>query len=354
MIKTMKLLYLFLILFSTLYAQEVGVPYVKKYFSPLLDATILNDENTFLTAQQNGKIIRWQLNPFKKIDLLDINAKRFLITANETKLLYLDSKNKMYLVNYKNNKEINSVQLHDEILQVLIKNNTIITLTFNRKIQIWDSATLREITHTTIPTILDCGDECVDDLFFLVLSDDGKKIVAITNAQIIFYDSESLKNLTKLRGSQVFYTNLEHTKIYHLYRDSQEKIDCIDINLQSISSYSMPFDQFYKKNQNLIPYDMKYVWPILSAKKSLIMVGNGIKRSIQFYNKESQTKMATFYMDSNEHWLIITPDGYFDGSSEARNYLYMKTPSGGSVPIDDATYQKYHKPICLNDSTKDK
>jgi hypothetical protein len=157
---------------------------------------------------------------------------------------------------------------------MLINNNTIITLTSDRLIQIWDLNTLREITNTIIPTDHDCGDECVDDVFFL-----------------------------------------------------------------------LTFAQFRKENSNLIAYDMKSVWPIFSSKKSVMMVGNGIKRSIQFYQKEARKKLATLYLDSNNEWLIITPDGYFDGSPESRKHLYMKTSSGESVPIDDTTFQKYHTQI---------
>jgi hypothetical protein len=55
------------------------------------------------------------------------------------------------------------------------------------------------------------------------------------------------------------------------------------------------------------------------------------------------------YQLSDSNWLITTSDGYFGGSPESRKYLYMKTSSGKSVPIDDATYNKFHKQINLKD-----
>jgi hypothetical protein len=49
------------------------------------------------------------------------------------------------------------------------------------------------------------------------------------------------------------------------------------------------------------------------------------------------------------NWIIMNANGYFDGSPESRKYLYIKSPSGASVAIDDATYNKFHKLINLKD-----
>lgn len=67
-------------------------------------------------------------------------------------------------------------------------------------------------------------------------------------------------------------------------------------------------------------------------------------RGAVIYDCMHQKEIFTYYFFTNGNWIVIAPDGYFDGSPELRKYLYMKTSSGESVPIDDATYQKYHSP----------
>jgi len=64
-------------------------------------------------------------------------------------------------------------------------------------------------------------------------------------------------------------------------------------------------------------------------------------------NTNTAQKELMIYPLDAENWIIITPDGYFDGSPESRKYLTMKTPWGESVPINEATYQKYHSPTTI-------
>jgi len=61
-----------------------------------------------------------------------------------------------------------------------------------------------------------------------------------------------------------------------------------------------------------------------------------------------QSELFQYYHFSNGEYLLMTSDGVFDGSPGFRKYLYMKTSTGKSVPIDDITYQKYHSPQIVN------
>jgi len=62
-------------------------------------------------------------------------------------------------------------------------------------------------------------------------------------------------------------------------------------------------------------------------------------------------KSKKLYQFIDGNWLIITDSGYFDGSPDSRKYLFMKTASGETVPIDNASYQKFHRKIYLEKIT---
>jgi WD40 repeat protein len=66
--------------------------------------------------------------------------------------------------------------------------------------------------------------------------------------------------------------------------------------------------------------------------------------------KEIQT-MITF---ENGDWVTITPDGYFNHSTNGRQYLNVMTSPMSAIAIDDVTYNHYYQPNGLlnNDSSK--
>jgi WD40 repeat protein len=53
------------------------------------------------------------------------------------------------------------------------------------------------------------------------------------------------------------------------------------------------------------------------------------------------------YIDGE--WVCITPDGYFNHSKNARQYLSITTTGMNAIDIDDATYNKYYRPNGLLD-----
>lgn len=71
---------------------------------------------------------------------------------------------------------------------------------------------------------------------------------------------------------------------------------------------------------------------------------------INFIRTETNKKIVSIYQFSDGEWVVIKPDGYFDASSNARQYIYIRTDLLKSQKIDDASYKKYHTKIKLGEN----
>jgi WD40 repeat protein len=52
-------------------------------------------------------------------------------------------------------------------------------------------------------------------------------------------------------------------------------------------------------------------------------------------------------LDADKNWLVLTPDGRFDGSEGAWKYLAYREPGGLKLHDDEATRKKFHRPGLL-------
>lgn len=93
-------------------------------------------------------------------------------------------------------------------------------------------------------------------------------------------------------------------------------------------------------------YEYEFAFPISSK---ILQMFSDDDRYFFLSTPENATKvfetatgkeLATLQAYDNGEWIILTPQGYFNASANARMFL---TDSSGS-PIDDATYQTYFKP----------
>jgi WD40 repeat protein len=56
---------------------------------------------------------------------------------------------------------------------------------------------------------------------------------------------------------------------------------------------------------------------------------------------------ALLVLDSGRDWLVVTPEGYHDGSEGGRRFLAFRVPGTLQVVDDDATRQRFYRPGLL-------
>lgn len=190
----------------------------------------------------------------------------------------------------------------------------------------------------------------------------------VTNPLHTILDKETLKTERTFEQSVIFGLSedgkaiLKKDKANDLYRvdldfNSTTKLCHIDAKLFSVKEYKPNRYLLSDADNNDKLYELFCERNGSSSKKLLVNLGlesssfdklvfNKDKTSFIFknivLNMDTLEEELKIYPLNTENWLIITPDGYFDGSPESRKYLYIKTSSGESVPIDDESYQKYH------------
>lgn len=151
-----------------------------------------------------------------------------------------------------------------------------------------------------------------------------------------------------LKSFKIVQEELLNDKNVYIAKDRQTIVDMYN-------RYSIPFLQktLFTEYEN-IENDPNYIgqrdrFNLDSAAGKLYLEYDRTRNEYAFYNRDSHQLLAKLSQFKDTNWCIITPDGYFDGSLEARKYLYMKTLSGKLVPIDNTTFQKLHKQINLKD-----
>lgn len=56
---------------------------------------------------------------------------------------------------------------------------------------------------------------------------------------------------------------------------------------------------------------------------------------------------ALVIYEGGDHWLVVTPDGYFDGNAGGKKYMAWRFPGSYEIINDEETYKKFHRPDLL-------
>lgn len=165
------------------------------------------------------------------------------------------------------------------------------------------------------------------------------------NSQNILVDTPEKQYLINIKNGIILDT-YEHR---FCSKQSKKSIVCTDKKLNSISltDLTKPNIKLFipRLTENITGNIVRDVE--IFKKNNLLFIFAGGYPSIELWDYKHLKKLMDIYVLNDESWIAINLDGYFKGSLDIRKYLYMKTSSGESVPIDDVTYQKHHKQISI-------
>ncbi len=319
------------------------MPYVDTREAVAQSAALSPDGETFYTYA-NNTLTHWSLNPVKVLESIKIEDPDFRIQAGM--MIYVSDNKTVIFVKYKkamgafdivSKKWINKVFI--PFKQAVVLDKSIVIVMADRTIIKRDLATLKELKKVRFSNKLYDCEGCHDLFYYLfknVLNDNefiiltGNRLVKFNNELNIIHEVEF--DLLKNSAGHCYISN-----DYHLVAG-----DGGTLSLDTFKSVSITFEEV---KANKIPCFLRA--DSYSSSNKFILLQN--KEGNTIYSKNNKNTILNIYRFSNDNWLTISPDGYFDSSDEARKYLYIKTSSGQSIPIDDATYNKFHKLINLKD-----
>lgn len=338
----MKHIVLLILLTLGAWAEEVGVPYVNQDIQGNItnSVTLINDSQSFFSLN-SPYLTQWNLNPVsqKKIYTGITGSKIFMVLNDKNKLV-LQTKEGLAIVSLQDEKIIQQIQTDiSEIIQV---GEFIITLDESQKIHKWRSSNLTEISQLEIRS----STAEKDSLNILLNGSVDTEFSVLINEKLFLIDTKTMK----IKKETPCYAKYIATSV------DRNTLIADAGNWRSINTRTHQLDVvsslYYVRNNPWYVVRFPGKKPpndYYSENNNLYMVGTRKVSGFNIFSKKRKQLLATFYTFINGNWLIITPDGYFDGSHDSRKYLYMKTSSGESVPIDDATFQKYHIQIILKD-----
>jgi hypothetical protein len=333
----MKHLILTILFALSLFAQEIGVPYVDTREAVSYSATLSPDGKTFYTHTKNT-LIHWNLSPVKMLEKVNnVNAEasaKLYVTPDNKKIIFATPERGISLYDLRERKFTHTAYF--PIRSGIISQANFIAVDSDRNIIIYDLDTLRVMKQTTIPKFQINCDECTDSAYALISGNDISRFILITGSRLVVLDTASLKILQEHESAFNFdnyYISINGNKLVGFDK-------YFDLNLYQMISLTQ------KEASSLKPCGYIRHPSFITDLTTLIKCG----KSYSFFKNIKNELDFTLHNFGKNSWLIITPDGYFNDSAEIRKYLYMKTQLGESMPIDNVTYNKYHnKKINLKD-----
>ncbi|MDD3598030.1 hypothetical protein [Sulfuricurvum sp.] len=363
----MKHIILLILLTLGVWGQEVGVPYLDyahinvKEFVGGRKVAVSTVNNKLIKLEAKGKFSIWNLAPFEKIDeFLIPYANWFYLSEDMKKIIvstYTDlappSENVSTTIVWDLEKKKPLIEFPYESHGAIMTDQKLFIMEENSCLHVYDLKTFKELDRIelNVTTILrrtfsatNYGKEIKDSPHSLDISKD-KIIIRYAN-NIVILDTKTLRILKSIKFDDLWatYSYMDVEKDILYYGDKyQMDVKTLDIKESKDTSQN----QIYEKLDNLIGENHFYRGSIPNPKHKIFAYGK--KQYIRLIDSKTLNVYGTFSEFTNNAWIIITPDGYFDGSPESRKYLTMKTLFGELVPIDDATYYKFNKKINIGE-----
>jgi len=349
-----KIIILMMVLVVSLFAgndKEIGVPYVERGQGSIQSAVLDPDGEHFYTLKDEI-ISKWQLSPIKKINSFipkfksSKNAKQknkdnlyrdiyhMDITDDSKKMIFRNTYD-IFIWDLENNRLMKRIEKRTK--WGIIDNSTYKTLNINSKYEIdyteWDIESLKIIKSTVEHAIY-------TPMYFSINSN---VLTMFANNYVIFLDKNNLsvKLSVHVDNNKLCFSNIKQTNLYcngneniNMSNGIVEKYKKNDIGKKYYYGYSHRMASSVKQ-LSLIPKDL------------LIQISKESKAPYTFYNNKNDKKIAEFYLFENFEWML-KKGRYFQASSNAKQYLKMRTTSRKIVPINNETYNKYNKKINLN------
>jgi len=340
----MKHIILIILLTLGVWAEEVGVPFVQlPKDAKELNIGLSRDGKTFYTYE-NNTLIHWNMNPVQILDSVKItdpmfpSPLNFDFTPDGKKIVFSHKEHGIGLF------DLEKKQFTKKLAKLFIFDTLVGTELFTYdKFNTLEKIDLNSFRTTLIRKIplkdIDTGVEIFPDSFWGIFRNkNGDRIIVLTRFTLYIFNPDSFKQILYLEDSFDPPVVSLDKKIINGNKTSFD-VETLKTSPLKLSERRLILKQRDKPEKKYFRYEFDdWYNPYIDC-----MDDNNSINVLALLNDKK------LYLFQNENWLIITPDGYFDGSLEARKYLYMKIASGESVPIDDATFNKYHKKINLGE-----
>jgi hypothetical protein len=310
-----------------------------------LNIGLSRDGKTFYTYE-NNILIHWSTNPIQILDSVKItdpmfpSPLNFDFTPDGKKMVFSHGSHGIGLFDLE--KKQFTKKLATRFVGDTLIGSDIFTFDELGILEKIDLNSFKATIVKHIPKIETNSEDYVDYPIGLFRSKDGKSIVAISSMNLNVYNVQTFEQLkyieTLFMGMSALLVSVNH----QIIAGNTIKYD---VNTRKETVFTGDEQKKMRQGHKLVHkqtlnfYESKYWYNQYIDR----IYDDG---SINVLNWLDDQKLYQF---TGDDWLTITASGYFNGSSESHKYLYMKTTSGESVPIDDVTYNKFHKQINLKD-----
>ena len=358
-------------------SQEIGVPYVEEGRGQVQSAVLTPDGESFYTLKDEI-ITNWQLEPIKKLNSFKIKLsedekkkKYHMSISSDSKKMIVVTRKSLLLFDLEKKKLIKKKK---DKISMGVMDGSIFKIIYNKKI-LKDNRPIREVVYreynidnlgvikeVLLPPLCNkstsgCSAHYMHYINYMYMSAD-KLFVLKLDDSIAVFDKTTLKKLEKIwKIWNKCYFSLDKKNLYCTSNTGQyTKINVGILETQKI--INKEFDNkksSYINNEEFIHRkSLNDIYSNISLYKKLSLVFkfdiNDKLTSLNFYDNKLNKRIATFYQFKNDKWILISSDGYFEVSKNARKYLKTKTLDGKTTPINDVIYKKYNKNIGLKDS----
>jgi hypothetical protein len=307
------------------------VPYVDTREAVAQSAALSPDGETFYTYA-NNTLTHWSLSPVKvlesvKIEDLDIvNGKwhRIYVTPDQQKIIFVTTK-VLILYNLEQKAVTKKINLLGAVANMIDSN-----FLFVKKMMVY-KLNPNTLEINSLAYDLRYKADFEDSAYFILDSDNKEFFTIITHKQFIVVNRKTFQIVRRF--------NADNSGPFFISMDGRYfKSELVfDLKRQELKD---DLRKELKKHE---------IWYSISIFSDTLLMRDKENSCLTFYNRKHDIARGLFYQLMDGNWIILTTNGFFNSSSKARKYLYMKTLSGESAPIDDATYDKFHTQINLKD-----
>lgn len=356
-----RIIVVMMILVVSVWAEEIGKPYIPKGSGEIDSAILAPDGKTFYTLK--GELVtKWQLEPIKKLDSfktvlnhkdkrygyqIDITAdgkKMFIRSHSEIILWDLKAKNEIKREQQRTDWGVVDGQVYKTIYSYRKTNDQHYIVDEGTIYKEWDLR-LNQVKNEVLPALCsNTGYTCYPNFMYI----NHDEIFAFTpesshsSSMMSILNKKTLKIIKGLSFDDHWYVTADRKSIYLGQRSPAEFY--LKVNIDTLTEEKITLDKF--KKTDMLYSQQKAIRKSMSVVGSLnlVFIPNKVTRRFEyvFYNS-SNKKVTSFYQFKDSEWAVIDENGYFEVSLYAKKYLKMKTSSSDILPINNITYKKYNK-----------